>query len=218
MDLKLNHRQRNEVYLVLQIEQTQAFASCISNGWDVLRIFGGGGKNDQVLDIFNGMAYGFKGSYAQTDCAIYTATFTDSLKDVGTAVIEIFSNGTLVTPFYRGQTAVVALSNVNTACQTTAVASQLNIRFNTASGQADLAYTLYNVVKEGFFDGLYDDEITNAVWSNSYHLWQGSVGRHSMSCEAVGFFAGAIIQALINFQIPDSIETGNVNGGSIPDI
>jgi len=39
-----------------------------------------------------------------------------------------------------------------------------------------------------------------------------------MSCEAVGFFAGAIIQALINFQIPDSIETGNVNGGSIPDI
>ena len=111
---------------------------------------------------------------------------------------------------------MVALSNVNTACQTTAVASQLNIRFNTASGFSDLAYTIFNVAKEGFFDGLDDDNITNAIWINSYYLWPGAYGRHSLSCEAVGYHAGAVIQALINFQVPDSIETANVNGGDVP--
>merc|ERR1712146_222264 len=131
--------------------------------------------------------------------------------DVGNAVRDIWGTGTVIAPFFRAQTAMVALSNVNVACQTTAIATQLNIRFNTASGLADLAYTIYNVAKEGFFDGLYDPYIDNVIWTNCYQLWQGAYGRHSMSCEAVGFHAGAIMQALINFQVPDSIETANVN-------
>ena len=84
-------------------------------------------------------------------------TFTESIIDVGRAVQQIWTNGTVIMPFFRAQTATVALSNVNVACQTTAIATQLNIRFNTAAGLADLAYTIYNVAKEGFFDGLYDD-------------------------------------------------------------
>ena len=58
---------------------------------------------------------------------------------------------------------------------------------------------MYNVAKEGFFDGLYDENISNTIWSNSYHLTQGIFGRHSMSCETVGFFIGAIMQSLISF-------------------
>ena len=94
---------------------------------------------------------------------------------------------------------MVSLGNVNTACQTTAVASQLNTRFNTASGVADLVYTLFNVAKEGFLDGLYDPKINNIIWSNSYRLWQSITTRHSMSCMDVGFHVGAITQAIINF-------------------
>merc|ERR1712146_467146 len=136
--------------------------------------------------------------------------------DVGNAVRDIWGTGTVIAPFFRAQTAMVALSNVNVACQTTAIATQLNIRFNTASGLADLVYTMYNVAKEGFFDGLYDPTINNVIWTNSCRLWQGTMGRHSMSCKDVGFHVGAIMQALIQFQVPDSIETGNVNGADVP--
>ena len=181
------------------VQEASALQSCLVNGWDVLRIFKYGGRSDQVLDIFNGIAFGFRGSYATTDCSTYMATFTESLKDVGTSVYNILNDGTVIAPFFRAQTAMVALSNVNTACQTTAVASQLNIRFNTASGLADLAYTMYNIAKEGFFDGLYDENIDNAIWSNSYHLTQGVFGRHSMSCQTVGFYIGSIAQGLISF-------------------
>ena len=192
-------------------------ASCLSNGWNILQL-GTAGTQDQALNIFKGMAYGFRGSYTETDCATYMGTFTESLKDVGVSIVEIYSSGTVIAPFYRAQTAMVALSNVNTACQTTAVATQLNIRFNTGSGRADLAYTIFNVAKEGFFDGLYDDNISNAIWTNSYHMWQGLYGRHAMSCETFGFYFGAVMQALINFQIPETIETGNVNGEDIPEV
>ena len=186
----------------------------MQHGWNMLST----ASDERVLNILNGLAFGFRGSYAVTDCSTYMAAFTDSLLDVGRAVAEISSTGTVIAPFVRSQTAMVAQSNVNSACQTTAIATQLNIRFNTASGLADLAYTIYNVAKEGFFTGLYDDSITNAIWTNTYKLWQGTWGRHSMSCTDVGFYMGTVIQALISFQVPDTIETGNVNGGDVPDV
>lgn len=146
------------------------------------------------------------------------ATYAESIKDVGSAVRNIWDSGTVIAPFFRAQTAFVALSNVNVACQTTAIATQLNIRFNTAAGLADLGYTVYNVAKEGFFDGLYDPKVENVIWSNSYALRQGLYGRTAMSCEVVGYHFGRIMQALINFQVPDSIQTGNVNGDEVPDV
>lgn len=153
-----------------------------------------------MLDLMPGVAHGFRGSWATSDCSSMMDNFAESIKDIGTAVADIFNKGeTVVAPFFRAQTSMVALSNVNVACQTTAIASQLNIRFNTAAGLADLAYTIYNVAKEGFFDGLYDSAVENAIWSDSYALRQGLYGRESMSCLQVGFRAGSVFQSLVNF-------------------
>merc|ERR1711937_826481 len=150
------------------------------------------------------MAYGFKGAWTVSDCATMMNTFTEDLKQVGRATAAVLSAGGVIQPFFRAQTAMVSFSNVNTACQATAFASQLNIRFNTNAGRADLAYTIYNVAKEGFFDGLYDNSIDNVIWTNSYRLYQGTFDRHSMSCVDVGFHMGSIMQALINFNVPDT--------------
>ena len=143
-------------------------------------------------------------------------TFTNDLEAVGRSTVSVFTSGGVIAPFFRAQTAMVSFSNVNTACQTTALASQLNIRANTAAGIADLTYTIYNVAKEGFFEGLYDDSIHNVVWTATYRLWQGIQDRHSMTCLDVGFYLGVITQALIQFEVPATIETGNVNAGDIP--
>ena len=144
-------------------------------------------------DVLTGMAYGFKGVWTESDCVKRTVIYSEDVKQVGRAAVAVLKSGGVIQPFFRAQTAMVSFSNVNTACQTTAIASQLNIRFNTAAGLADLIYTLYNVAKEGFLDGLYDNSINNVIWTNTYRLWQGTMDRHSMSCLDVGFHLGAVM-------------------------
>lgn len=206
------------------ISQVAAIQHCAVFGWDTFGLFSNAtaypwavnARNDDMANIFPGIAYGFKNSYATSDCSKYMQTLTEDVKEVVNATANMFSEGNVLEPFYRGQTAVVAVSNVNVACQLTAIAAQLNIRFNTAAGLADLMYTIYNVAKEGFFDGLYDETIDNVIWTNSYMLFQGTFGRTSMTCQDVGYHIGAIIQALLSFQVPETIETGNVKGDAVP--
>lgn len=53
----------------LCITETQGLAHCVTNGWNIFRLWTDSGQDDQLLDILPGLAYGFKGSYATTDCA-----------------------------------------------------------------------------------------------------------------------------------------------------
>ena len=54
-----------------------------------------------MLNILPGIAYGFRGSYTDTDCSLMMLAFTESLNDVIASIIDIFGTGTVIAPVFR---------------------------------------------------------------------------------------------------------------------
>lgn len=142
--------------------------NCINEGWK------NGLLNTQEgyenwLDINEGFAYGLKGSYLDTSCAIEIRTMNTDLKAAGTSFTNIGSGASILDPFYKSQTAGIAFSNAMTACQFTTAATKIHLRLSP-TGTTDLAYLLINVIKEGFFQKMNDQTIKNQIWDSIYQF------------------------------------------------
>ncbi len=70
-------------------------------------------------------------------------------------------------------------------------------------GISDMLYTFLQVPIQGYFSP--GSLAENHIWLSCYNLYQGMVGRQSMTCSDAGFQIGRVWQSFLAFKIQTTV-------------